>query len=56
MGNKKLRFGVVGCGDVANSSYLPLICEHGELVATCDSIPERAKNSKDAWGGQSCIW
>ncbi len=50
--NTEIRFAVIGCGDIANNAYLPLICEHAELVATCDSIAERAHNSKAAWGAQ----
>jgi predicted dehydrogenase len=47
-----VRFGVVGCGDVANASYLPTLREKAELIATCDVMEERARRSKENWGAR----
>lgn len=53
----KLKVGVVGCGDVAFGVYLPglkEISQEGglELVAVCDSLPERAKRASEVFGVQ----
>jgi len=47
-----VRFGVVGCGDIANACYLPLLREKAELIATCDVMEERARRSKENWGAR----
>jgi len=47
-----VRFGVVGCGDVANAFYFPVLRNEAELVATCDMIEERARRSKKNWGAK----
>jgi predicted dehydrogenase len=47
---KKLRFGVIGCGNVANNYYLPYIARNHELVAVADTISERARRSAELWG------
>jgi len=49
---KKVRFGVIGCGNVANNYYLPYIAEVAELVVTCDKVLERAKRSAELWGAK----
>ncbi|MCJ7750887.1 MAG: Gfo/Idh/MocA family oxidoreductase [Armatimonadetes bacterium] len=52
---RKLRLGVVGCGDVAFRSYLPPIsrfADKAELVATCDSAVERAKSAQERFGAK----
>jgi predicted dehydrogenase len=40
---RKLKIGVVGCGVVATAYYLPWLrkCPEAELVAVCDTYPER---------------
>jgi predicted dehydrogenase len=50
----RVKFGVVGCGDVASHTYLPGIVTFGnvELVAVCDIIPERAQWAKETFGAQ----
>lgn len=50
----KIRFGIIGCGDIANSAYLPEITRQAELIATCDVIEERARRTKEAWGARDC--
>jgi len=47
-----VKFGVVGCGDVANAFYLPVLREKAELIATCDVMEERARRSKENWGAR----
>lgn len=46
---KKLSFGVIGCGNVANNHYLPYIAKQHKLTAICDIVPERAKRSAELW-------
>ena len=44
----RLRFGVVGCGDVAHRRYLPALAEHRasvEVVACCDPQPDAAEKA-----------
>ena len=48
----EVRFGVIGCGNVANNYYLPYIAEVAQLVVTCDKIIERAKRSAELWGAK----
>lgn len=47
-----LKFGVIGCGNVANNYYLPYISREYELVATCDLVAERARRSAALWGAR----
>ncbi|MCD6509610.1 MAG: Gfo/Idh/MocA family oxidoreductase [Thermoprotei archaeon] len=48
----KIRFGVIGCGNVANNHYLPYITKVAELVVTCDEVLERARRSASLWGAK----
>ena len=53
---RKLRVGVVGCGDVAHRRYLPALSEHSvvaEVVACCDPQPGVAERAVDAVIGWS---
>ncbi|TMB51755.1 MAG: Gfo/Idh/MocA family oxidoreductase [Chloroflexi bacterium] len=60
--NRKLRFGIVGCGDVAHRRYLPALSEHAagvEVVACCDSQPgaaERAVHTVDGWSPRATAY
>ena len=49
---EKLRIGVVGCGGIANNKHLPSIKETqlAEVVAFCDILPERAKETAEKFG------
>jgi predicted dehydrogenase len=52
---RKVRLGVVGCGDVAFRSYLPPLpkfADKAELVATCDSTVERAERARERFGAK----
>ena len=49
---RKISFGVIGCGNVANSYYLPYISKKHKLIAVCDLIEERAKRSARLWGAK----
>jgi len=52
---RKLRLGVIGCGDVAFRSYLPPLsrfAEKAELVATCDAVLDRAKHAQEQFGAK----
>jgi predicted dehydrogenase len=43
---RRLRIGIVGCGDVAHRWYLPALAglaDHVQLVAACDPRPEAAE-------------
>src|SRR5205085_8002662 len=53
--NRKVRVGIVGCGDVAHRRYLPALSEHSsvaEVAACCDPRPgaaERAVDAVESW-------
>ncbi|MEM0024200.1 MAG: Gfo/Idh/MocA family oxidoreductase [Thermofilaceae archaeon] len=49
---RKVSFGVIGCGNVANNYYLPYIARHHRLVAVSDKIAERARRSSELWGAE----
>ncbi len=46
---RKVGFGVIGCGNVANNYYLPYIVRQHRLIAACDVVPERARRSAELW-------
>jgi len=54
---RRLRVGIVGCGDVAHRRYLPALADLAdqvEVVGTCDSSGEeaaRAAASVEGWSG-----
>ena len=45
--SKKLRYGIIGCGGIANGKHLPALAKLAdvEVSAFCDIIPERAKKA-----------
>ena len=49
---KKLKFGIVGCGFIANGKHLPQIVQHedAEIVAFCDLIIEKAEKAAKEFG------
>lgn len=49
---KKIGVGVLGCGVIANSTYLPAISkmEKANLVAVCDLVAERAQSAAARFG------
>lgn len=50
---KKLRFGFIGCGGIANQKHFPALSkltDKVELVAFCDLIPERAEKAAQEYG------
>ena len=49
---RKVRFGVIGCGNVSNNYYMPHIAKNYELVAVCDVVAERARRSAELWGAR----
>ncbi|MCL2434496.1 MAG: Gfo/Idh/MocA family oxidoreductase [Clostridia bacterium] len=48
----KLKVGIIGCGGIANGKHMPSIQAAGfaDMVAFCDIIPERAKESAEKFG------
>jgi predicted dehydrogenase len=50
----KVKFGLVGCGDVSSHTYLPGIVtfDNVDLVAVCDVVPERAQWAKETFGAK----
>ncbi|MDR3249101.1 MAG: Gfo/Idh/MocA family oxidoreductase [Treponema sp.] len=50
---KKLRYGLVGCGGIAEAKHLPAIgkLEDVELAAFCDIIPARAEKANQEYAG-----
>ncbi len=54
----KIKLAVVGCGDIANRSYLPAIKEMAaqvELVAACDTDRARAERAKAEYGARQAF-
>ena len=49
---KKIRFGVIGCGSIANEYHLPALrrVEGAQLVWACELIEEPAQTPKDHIG------
>ncbi|WP_238996470.1 Gfo/Idh/MocA family protein [Paenibacillus pinistramenti] len=53
MNKKKLRFGFIGCGGIANQKHFPALAalnDEVELVAFCDIIEERAAQAAKQYG------
>ena len=56
---KRLRYGIIGCGGIANGKHLPSIQSLGDVdvVAFCDIIPARAeKANKEYAGGKGKVF
>ena len=53
---KKARFGVIGCGSIAQIAHFPSIqrTEGAELLACCDIDEETAKKAAEQWGAK--VW
>ena len=49
---RRVKAGVVGCGDISLGGYFPYVSEIFDLVATCDRIEERAKEMARLWGAK----
>jgi predicted dehydrogenase len=49
---KECRIGVIGIGDIANTTHLPVLSSFPdvEIPAVCDLIPERLEKVKQAYG------
>lgn len=55
---KKLRFGIIGCGGIANQKHLPALSklkDEVELVAFCDIVKERAENAAAGYGTNGAL-
>ncbi len=55
---EKIKLAVVGCGDIANRSYLPAIkamADQIELAAVCDVNPARAEKAKAEYGAHQAF-
>jgi predicted dehydrogenase len=56
---KRLKYGIVGCGGIANQKHLPAIAnlEDADAVAFCDIIVERAEKANlDYAGGKGKVF
>lgn len=49
---KKLRVGIIGCGEIANMKHMPALAKitEAELAAFCDIVPERAQKAAREYG------
>lgn len=50
---EKLKIAIVGCGGIANQKHMPSIktqSDKAEMVAFCDTIPERAEKAAKEYG------
>lgn len=53
---KKLKFGIIGCGGIANQKHLPALTflkDEVEIVGLCDIAIERAEKAKADYGIES---
>ena len=50
--NEKIRFGIIGCGRIAQR-HAEHIHERGKLVAVCDIVKEKAKTLAEKYGAKS---
>ena len=50
---KKLHYGIIGCGGIAEAKHLPALKKFNdiEVIAFCDIIPERAKKANLEYAG-----
>ncbi|MFR9161186.1 MAG: hypothetical protein ACLVJ8_12800 [Ruthenibacterium lactatiformans] len=55
---KKIRFGVIGCGSIANEYHLPALrrVEGAQLVWACDLIEERARKQRTTSALKNIRW
>lgn len=54
----KLKFGIIGCGGIAQSKHLPALAKLSdkvELVAFCDVILERAEKAANEFGTENAL-
>ena len=51
--SRRVKAGIVGCGDIAFRSYFPPVSEIFDLVATCDIVESRAKETARIWGAKA---
>ena len=51
--SKTLKYGIIGCGGIAENKHLPSIVKLGniELSAFCDTITEKAEKANKEFGG-----
>ena len=49
---KKIRVGIIGCGNIANHAHIPSYMENtdAEIAYFCDIIPERAQKAVEEYG------
>jgi len=50
---RKLKYGIVGCGGIAENKHMPSVKAIGdvEMTAFCDIIPEKAEKANKEYGG-----
>lgn len=50
---RNLRYGLIGCGGVANGKYLPALRKLGDVDVTafCDTLPANAEKANKEYGG-----
>ena len=51
--SRRVKAGIVGCGDISIQGYFPYVSEIFDLVATCDLIEDRAKEMARIWGAKA---
>lgn len=49
---RRVKAGIVGCGDISLHGYFPYVSRIFDLVATCDLIEERARQMARIWGAR----
>ena len=49
---RRVKAGVVGCGDISLHGYFPYVSKVFDLVATCDLIQDRAQEMARIWGAK----
>lgn len=58
MSNKKLRVGMIGCGQIAKCLHVPdyAYCPQAEIVALCDLVPAKAKALAERWAPNAKVY
>jgi predicted dehydrogenase len=51
--SRRVKAGIVGCGDISLHGYFPFVSEIFDLTATCDIMEDRAKEMARIWGARA---
>ena len=57
-GSDQIRFGIIGCGGIANNKHMPSLAKlpEVEMVAFCDIVEEKAQKAAKDFGTPDAKW